>query len=97
MFVFDESIVSRTYKYAPAELSKEDSGKLGLFASVVGHVGDGNFHQAVFYETEKKAHQQAVADCVHKMMQRALEMEGTVSVSSVEVHFQSCSRLTNLC
>ncbi|KAH6654911.1 hypothetical protein BKA67DRAFT_517400 [Truncatella angustata] len=61
------------------ELSKEDSGNLGLFASVVGHVGDGNFHQAVFYETDNKAQEQSVSDCVHKMMQRALEMEGTVS------------------
>lgn len=61
------------------ELSKEDSGKLGLFASVIGHVGDGNFHQAVLYETENKSHQKFVSDCVHKMMSRALEMEGTVS------------------
>ncbi|KAK1994782.1 glycolate oxidase [Colletotrichum falcatum] len=60
-------------------LSKEDSGKLGLFASVVGHVGDGNFHQAVMYDPEDEAQRASVARCVHDMMARALEMEGTVS------------------
>ncbi|KAK1963439.1 glycolate oxidase [Colletotrichum sublineola] len=60
-------------------LSKEDSGKLGLFASVIGHVGDGNFHQAVMYDPKDEAQRASVAKCVHDMMSRALEMEGTVS------------------
>ncbi|GKT41199.1 D-lactate dehydrogenase [cytochrome], mitochondrial [Colletotrichum spaethianum] len=60
-------------------LSKEDSGKLGLFASVIGHVGDGNFHQAVMYDPKNEEQQASVAKCVHDMMSRALEMEGTVS------------------
>ncbi|WQF79261.1 Putative FAD-binding oxidoreductase/transferase, type 4, FAD-linked oxidase-like protein [Colletotrichum destructivum] len=60
-------------------LSKEDSGKLGLFASVIGHVGDGNFHQAVMYDPKNEGQRAAVAKCVHDMMSRALEMEGTVS------------------
>ena len=61
--------------------SKEDSSKLGLFASVIGHVGDGNFHQAVTYEAGNQEQRNTVARCVHTMMERALEMEGTVSVS----------------
>ena len=60
--------------------SKYDSSQLGLFASVIGHVGDGNFHQAVMYEDGNPEQQAAVARCVHTMMDRALEMEGTVSV-----------------
>ncbi|KAK1977952.1 glycolate oxidase [Colletotrichum cereale] len=60
-------------------LSKEDSGKLGLFASVIGHVGDGNFHQAVMYDPKNEEQRASVAKCVHDMMGRALEMEGTVS------------------
>ncbi|WDK12784.1 glycolate oxidase [Colletotrichum graminicola] len=60
-------------------LSKEDSGKLGLFASVIGHVGDGNFHQAVMYDPNDEAQRASVAKCVRVMMSRALEMEGTVS------------------
>ncbi|KAK1701634.1 glycolate oxidase [Colletotrichum lupini] len=63
-------------------LSKEDSGKLGLFASVIGHVGDGNFHQAVMYDPKNEEQRASVAKCVHDMMGRALEMEGTVSVSN---------------
>ena len=62
--------------------SKEDSSTLGLFASVIGHVGDGNFHLSVTYENGNKDQQAAVARCVHTMMDRALEMEGTVSVST---------------
>ncbi len=60
--------------------SKEDSSKLGLFASVIGHVGDGNFHLSVTYETGNEEQIAAVGRCVHVMMDRALEMEGTVSV-----------------
>lgn len=61
--------------------SKEDSGALGLFASVIGHVGDGNFHQAVMYDPKNAEHKEGVSRCVHNMMNRALEMEGTISVS----------------
>ncbi|KAJ0350475.1 hypothetical protein KNSL1_003876 [Colletotrichum chrysophilum] len=59
--------------------SKEDSGDLGLFASVIGHVGDGNFHQAVMYDPKNTQHKEGVSRCVHNMMNRALEMEGTIS------------------
>lgn len=62
------------------ELSKQESSKLGLFSSILGHVGDGNFHQSVMYNPDKPAEMKAVADCVHRMMIRAIEMEGTVSV-----------------
>ncbi|KAL5343483.1 hypothetical protein BJX70DRAFT_354284 [Aspergillus crustosus] len=34
------------------ELSKEDASKLGVFSSVVGHVGDGNFHEAIHVRSE---------------------------------------------
>ncbi|KAI9740610.1 MAG: hypothetical protein M1834_005191 [Cirrosporium novae-zelandiae] len=60
-------------------ISKEESGKLGLFASVIGHVGDGNFHQAVMYDPRKPEQVAAVSKCVHNMMNSALKMEGTVS------------------
>ncbi|KAL2808445.1 hypothetical protein BJX63DRAFT_409257 [Aspergillus granulosus] len=61
------------------DLSKKESGSLGLFSSVLGHVGDGNFHQAVMYDPSCPAQTQAVQDCVRKMVHRAIEMEGTVS------------------
>ncbi|KAF5532855.1 d-lactate dehydrogenase (cytochrome) [Fusarium mexicanum] len=61
------------------EISKQKASQLGLFNSVMGHVGDGNFHQLVMYNPDNKPERQAVSDCVDGMMVRALEMEGTVS------------------
>lgn len=61
------------------ETSKEQASQLGLFTSVLGHVGDGNFHQIVMYNPDDEQQRQAVSDCVDEMMVRALEMEGTVS------------------
>ncbi|KAE8153227.1 hypothetical protein BDV25DRAFT_149888 [Aspergillus avenaceus] len=61
------------------DLSKKESGSLGLFSSVLGHVGDGNFHQAVMYNPNDPAQTRAVQECVRKMVHRAVEMEGTVS------------------
>ncbi|OJJ98332.1 hypothetical protein ASPACDRAFT_31349 [Aspergillus aculeatus ATCC 16872] len=61
------------------EMSKEESSSLGLFSTVLGHVGDGNFHQAVMYNPKSSEEYRAVKACVSRMMRRALEMEGTVS------------------
>ena len=62
------------------DLSKQASQKLGLFSSILGHVGDGNFHQAVMYDPNSVGQTEAVRECVAKMVHRAVEMEGTVSV-----------------
>lgn len=62
------------------DISKEEASKLGLFTSVLGHVGDGNFHQIVMYNPSEEKDRKATQDCVNGMMDRALEMEGTVSV-----------------
>jgi len=61
------------------EVSKREMDELGLFASILGHVGDGNFHQIVMYNPDDEQQRQAVSNCVDEMMVRALEMEGTVS------------------
>ncbi|KAF7930033.1 hypothetical protein EAE99_004226 [Botrytis elliptica] len=61
------------------DISKAESGKLGLFSSVLGHVGDGNFHQAVMYNPKDPVETAAVKKCVYDMLDRALEMEGTSS------------------
>ena len=65
------------------ETSKERAQKLGLFNSVLGHVGDGNFHQVVMYDPTKPEQKKAVQDCVNIMMVKAIELEGTVSVSAL--------------
>ncbi|KAG8629188.1 hypothetical protein KVT40_003053 [Elsinoe batatas] len=56
------------------EVSKKEMDELGLFASALGHVGDGNFHESIMYEAKDKA---KVEECVSRMVDRALEMEGT--------------------
>lgn len=61
-------------------LSKREAQGLGLFSSVLGHVGDGNFHQAIMYNPESAAQVKTVQGCVSDMVHRAVEMEGTVSV-----------------
>ncbi|KAF3004744.1 hypothetical protein E8E13_000006, partial [Curvularia kusanoi] len=56
------------------DISKKDLVELKLFGSILGHVGDGNFHETILFEDKDR---EIVEDCVHKMVVRALEMEGT--------------------
>ncbi|KAF4978949.1 hypothetical protein FZEAL_4746 [Fusarium zealandicum] len=58
------------------EETKEDMHKSGLFASIVGHVGDGNFHTILLYNDAQRAKAETV---VHRMVKKAVEMEGTVT------------------
>ncbi|KIX01303.1 glycolate oxidase, subunit GlcD [Rhinocladiella mackenziei CBS 650.93] len=57
------------------EVCKEEMDALGLFGSMMGHIGDGNFHETILYDGEKE--KEEVKRCVHSMVQRAIEMEGT--------------------
>ncbi len=63
------------------ESSRENASRLGLFNSILGHVGDGNFHQMIMYNPTDAPQTRAVGDCVNAMVDKALELEGTVSVS----------------
>lgn len=58
-------------------MSKKDLVKLGLFGSILGHIGDGNFHETILFEEKQR---NEVEKCVDKMVYRALEMEGTCTV-----------------
>lgn len=54
--------------------TKEDLATTGLTNTIVGHVGDGNFHALIlFHENEF----QAVTDAVHRMVHRAIALDGT--------------------
>ena len=53
---------------------------LGLFASILGHVGDGNFHESIMYDATDPEERKKVEKCVHDMVDKALEMEGTCTV-----------------
>lgn len=59
------------------EISKKEMDDLGLFASVLGHIGDGNFHESIMYNANDPAERKRVEECIYKMVDRALEMEGT--------------------
>ncbi|EME83353.1 uncharacterized protein MYCFIDRAFT_174809 [Pseudocercospora fijiensis CIRAD86] len=58
------------------EETKEDLDKSGLIGSIVGHVGDGNFHAIILYNDKEHS---VAEEVVHKMVKRAIEMEGTAT------------------
>ncbi|EXJ86568.1 D-lactate dehydrogenase (cytochrome) [Capronia epimyces CBS 606.96] len=59
------------------ERTKTELDDLGLFASVLGHIGDGNFHTSILYNRKDAAERERVEHVVHNMVHRALEMDGT--------------------
>ncbi|KLU81344.1 D-lactate dehydrogenase [Magnaporthiopsis poae ATCC 64411] len=58
------------------EETKRDMKESGLFGTIVGHVGDGNFHTILVYNDQQR---KAAVDFEHRMVKRAIEMEGTVT------------------
>jgi D-lactate dehydrogenase (cytochrome) len=58
------------------EETKADMLKNNILGSIVGHVGDGNFHAILLYNDRERA---TAEDVVHRMIKRAIEMEGTVT------------------
>ncbi|THX73779.1 FAD-binding domain-containing protein [Aureobasidium pullulans] len=59
------------------EVSKREMDELGIFSSALGHVGDGNFHECIMYNGKDPEEKKKVEECVTRMVDRALEMEGT--------------------
>ncbi|KAK7914591.1 glycolate oxidase [Apiospora marii] len=59
------------------EISKKEMDELGLFASILGHIGDGNFHESIIYNRQDKEEREKVEICVKNMVKRAIDMEGT--------------------
>ncbi|EEP75600.1 conserved hypothetical protein [Uncinocarpus reesii 1704] len=62
------------------ELSKKDLDDLGMFASILGHVGDGNFHESIMYDKTDPEQRAKIEQVVHAMVDRAIEMEGSCTV-----------------
>lgn len=57
--------------------TKDDIAETGLFAPMLGHVGDGNFHLCICAK-DGDAEEDAKADALHhRLVQRALAMDGT--------------------
>lgn len=61
------------------EESKAKATHHGLTNCVIGHVGDGNYHQALIYHPGDPDEMAKLKDCHDTMVKRAIEMEGTVS------------------
>ncbi|KIW02297.1 glycolate oxidase, subunit GlcD [Verruconis gallopava] len=59
------------------EETKADISASGLTGSIVGHVGDGNFHTILLYDPDTE--REKCAKLVHKMVDRAIELEGTAT------------------
>ncbi|RMD44004.1 hypothetical protein DV735_g1106, partial [Chaetothyriales sp. CBS 134920] len=60
------------------EVCKKELDSLELLGTMVGHIGDGNFHEGILYGEKDRA---KVEECVHNMVHRAIEMEGTCTRS----------------
>lgn len=55
--------------------TKKDIEAAGLKSIIVGHVGDGNFHSLMLFETEEE--KELVKGLVDRMVRRAIALEGT--------------------
>lgn len=62
------------------EISKKELSDLGIFTSILGHIGDGNFHASIMYDRLKPEERAKVEKVVYDMVDRALEMEGSCTV-----------------
>ncbi|KAI9039175.1 FAD-binding oxidoreductase [Aspergillus affinis] len=58
-------------------ITKKELDDLGLFASILGHIGDGNFHSSIMFDRKNPEERERVEKFVYDMVDRALEMEGS--------------------
>jgi D-lactate dehydrogenase (cytochrome) len=56
--------------------TKEDIERSGLLGTIVGHLGDGNFHAFLLFN---EAEREVAEGLVHRMAERAMVLEGTVT------------------
>lgn len=57
------------------KITQKDIKESGLYGTIVGHVGDGNFHTILMYNPQTE--REIAEGVVHRMVKRALEFEGT--------------------
>ena len=65
------------------EISKKELVDLGLFASILGHIGDGNFHASIMYDRNDPTERARVEKVVYDMVDRGLDMEGSCTVCQI--------------
>ena len=56
-----------------------DLAESGLYGPILGHVGDGNFHSVIMFDTADKAQFESVKAASNRMVERALAMGGTAT------------------
>lgn len=57
--------------------TQADIAEQGLFAPIVGHVGDGNFHSTVFFDPDDESAFARILEFDKRLVRRALDMGGT--------------------
>lgn len=55
--------------------TKKDLAEIGLVSTIVGHVGDGNFHSLLLMRNEDEL--EKAKEAVHRMVRRAIQLDGT--------------------
>lgn len=55
--------------------TKQDLADAGLQSTIVGHVGDGNFHALILFRNDEEL--ESVTGAVHRLVHRAIALEGT--------------------
>ncbi|CCM02858.1 uncharacterized protein FIBRA_04970 [Fibroporia radiculosa] len=55
--------------------TKKDLVEQKLQSTIVGHVGDGNFHALLLFKDDKEL--EVVTDAVHRLVERAIRLDGT--------------------
>ncbi|KAF9453257.1 D-lactate dehydrogenase cytochrome oxidoreductase [Macrolepiota fuliginosa MF-IS2] len=55
--------------------TKKDLSEAGLTSTIVGHVGDGNFHALILFHDDDELKE--VSNAVHRLVHRAVDLDGT--------------------
>ncbi|KAL4253874.1 D-lactate dehydrogenase (cytochrome) [Abortiporus biennis] len=55
--------------------TKKDLAESNLKATIVGHVGDGNFHSLIMFQNDSELPK--VSEAVHRLVHRAIALDGT--------------------
>lgn len=55
--------------------TKEDLAQSKLRSTIVGHVGDGNFHALIIFNSDEEL--KRVSAAVHRLVHRAVALDGT--------------------
>lgn len=81
-YLFSDNFTSVPVSKLPQLVTetKKDLLEIGIVSSIVGHVGDGNFHAQLLFRTAEE--EEVVRQAVHRMVKRAIAMDGTCKRSS---------------